>query len=202
MARAKLAEINDLKSYTSIKAPYDGVVTAEYMEEGDLASPGIPVIGIENRSSYKFVFNIPESMISRAESGNMVRLRVPAMNDQELEARIVRVNASGEPGTRQFKAEAELNEAYEGIRSGMYAEALFTEDRNAKTLIPESALVQRGQLRGVFVVNSDDIALLRWINLGKKTGDSYVVLSGLQPGERVVNEITGSLYDGVKIQNN
>lgn len=200
-AEAKRDEILDLKAYTQIRAPYAGVVTAKHMNEGDLASPGMPVISIEEGNSYKLVFTIPETAVSRFSVGQEILIRVPGLANSDIQATLSRINSSGERGSRQFKAEAEINEPNEAIRSGMYAEAVIPTGDNTSVTIPASSVVSRGQLSGVFALNSDNIALLRWITLGEETEQGYVVLSGLREGERIVENITGSVYDGVRISN-
>ncbi|MFN1835464.1 efflux RND transporter periplasmic adaptor subunit [Balneola sp. MJW-20] len=202
MAEARIREIEDLKSYTAVRAPYNGVVSGKFMEEGDLASPGMPVLSIEQNNSFKFTFTVPEARINEISTGDTLLVSIPALSGSTLQSQVSRVNTSGNSVSRQFRVEATISESLTGLRSGMYGEAELRNRKMQQIVIPESAVVVRGQLRGVYTVNEDNTALLKWISLGQKTENGFVVLSGLRPGEKIVRDVTGSIYDGALIANN
>jgi RND family efflux transporter MFP subunit len=199
-ARASVNEVNDLIRYTRIKAPFNGIVAARYMEVGDLSAPGRPILDIEPKDDYKLVFTVPESAIYNLSIGDTVGYRVAVAPDMKSVAVITKMNQAGNRGDRQFQVEAELLNEEKGIlRSGMFADVLIRKFGDSGLFIPEESVVQRGQLKGVYVVNNDNTILLRWIRTGKTDAGMVEVLSGLSEGETVVAKPDGSLRDGISI---
>jgi len=72
------------------------------------------------------------------------------------------------------------------LRSGLFGRAHIARGQRQAILVPQSAVVERGQLQGVYVVGQDQVASLRYITLGQPVGEQVEALSGLQGGERVV----------------
>jgi hypothetical protein len=85
------------------------------------------------------------------------------------------------------------------LKSGMYAQVLYPMEEAPALTVPRDALVQRGQLTGLFAVQ-DSTALLRWIRTGDTRGDRVVVLSGLRPGETYVADATPRILDGQPVR--
>ncbi len=200
-AKSKLAEINDMLSYTQIKAPYAGVVAAKYVQVGDIVAPGRPLIAIEEVGNFKIVASLPETEISSLQKGEKVSVRIPAIHSEVMEAEVRNVSASGDPQSRQFEAEFMLTDAgkLEDARSGMFAEVMLKEETEIAVTVPASALIHRGQLRGIYTLTEDNKAVLRWLRTGDIQDGKVAILSGLTAGERYVKD--GSLvpHDGVKV---
>ncbi len=199
-ARAAVNEVDDLIRYTRIKAPFNGIVAARYMEVGDLSAPGRPILDIEPAGDYKLQFTVPESAVYSLSIGDTVGYRVAIAPELKSEAVITKMNQSGNRGDRQFQVEAELlNADTATIKSGMFADVLIRKSGDSGLFIPEQSVAERGQLKGVYVVNSDNTILLRWIRTGKTDEGMIEVLSGLSEGETVVASPDGSLKDGITI---
>ncbi len=200
-AESQLEEINDLLTYTQIKAPYDGVIAAKYVQVGDIASPGRPLLAVEQSGRFKVAATLPESEISSIKQGDTVQVNIPAVKAGGMQALVTEVSASGSPQSRQFQVEFRLIQTagIEGLRSGMFAEVLIRDNSSAIIAIPLEALVTRGQLTGVYTLSSQDEALLRWIRIGSATGNMVEVLSGLQEGERYVADGSAIARDGIKV---
>ena len=71
-----------------------------------------------------------------------------------------------------------------------------------KVLVPKSALVHQGQLTGIYTISSSNIAILRWLRIGKTTGTQVEVLSGLSATEPYIISAEGKLFNGVKVKLN
>jgi len=200
-AENQLKEINDLLTYTQIKAPYNGVIAAKYVQVGDIASPGRPLVAIEQSGLFKVTATLPESEISSVQKGDTVRLNITAIKATGIQAIVTEVSASGSPQNRQFQVEFKLiqNTDMNRLRSGMFAEILVQDGSSAVIAIPAEALVTRGQLKGVYTLSSDDETLLRWIRTGRTTDNMIEVLSGLQEGERYVTDGESISRDGIKV---
>jgi RND family efflux transporter MFP subunit len=200
-AESQLKEINDLLTYTQIKAPYEGVIAAKYVQVGDIVTPGRPLIAIEKAKLFKVEATIPESEISGITVGDSVTVKIPALKSDLLMAKVSEVSASGNPQSRQFQVEFELLEVPVSLnlRSGLFAEIVLQGKGDMGVAIPSEALVKRGQLVGIYTLNANDEALLRWIRTGNKSGNTIEVLSGLSEGERYVRNGSAVSRDGIRV---
>jgi multidrug efflux pump subunit AcrA (membrane-fusion protein) len=110
---------------------------------------------------------------------------VDAFGDRRLTGKVVQIVPAADPSSRSFLVKVELP-ATPDIRSGLFGRARFQRGQRDALLVPRTAVVNRGQLQGVYVLGPDKLATLRYITLGKPDADRMEVLSGLQGGEQVV----------------
>jgi RND family efflux transporter MFP subunit len=209
MAKARLeavkameVEVNEMLRYTSIKAPYDGVITRKYMNEGDLASPGIPLLAIEKQGEFKVMARIPETEITKISKNDPVLVQISALNNVKIKGFVSEVNPSSQYTGNQFEAKIILQASKEqksSLFSGMYANVLLQKGSMPSIMIPEKVLVHKGQLSGIYTVSQSGTAMLRWLRLGKRIGDQVEVLSGLSDGERYIISYQGKIWDGAKL---
>lgn len=183
---------------TRITAPFDGVVVAKLAEPGDLAAPGRPLLILEDGRRYEAEAAVDESQLENIRQGGRVTVRLPALG-LDLEGTVTRRTASAEPSSRSFLVKAALP-AHEGLRSGMYARVLFPVGEEEKMLIPASALVERGQLTGVYLVDAQGLASFRLVRVGESVGGGLEILSGLEAGETLVLEPGGEMREGVRVE--
>ncbi|MTI86992.1 MAG: efflux RND transporter periplasmic adaptor subunit [Balneolaceae bacterium] len=201
-AQGQLNEINDMLTYTQIKAPYNGVIVAKYVDEGDMANPGYPLLAIEKQGGFKVVVAIPESIIQSVSRGDTLQLQVPAAASAYQRAVVARVGTSAAPGSRQYSAELKFTDAEEtsALHSGMYAIVYFPRHKERVVAVATEALVKRGQLTGVYTLNENQEALLRWIRTGQEKDGMVEVLSGLKEGEYYVKNSERISRDGIKVE--
>jgi multidrug efflux pump subunit AcrA (membrane-fusion protein) len=105
---------------------------------------------------------------------------------------------AADPASRSVVVKIDLP-ATRGLRSGQYGVAAFPAGERVVTAVPRGALVERGQMAAVFVVDDSNVARLRFVTTGERSGDSVEILSGLDEGQRFVAENTGNLADGRKV---
>ena len=190
------AEVN--LDYAVVRSPIDGWVTARRVEAGDMAAPGAPMFQLEDLSRILIVLQVPESDVAGISTGDPVLVRLD-VDDAAREARVDRVVPAGNPGSRTYEVQVFLPNPDGRIKSGMFARAVFHgADRQALT-VPAGAVVRRGQLSGLFVVDAGGIARLRWVRIGRPAGDSVEILSGLGAGERFVAAPPAELVDGALV---
>lgn len=195
---ASLREVNEMLSYTVLHAPFDGIVSQKYVDQGEMASPGQPLVTVSDPGQIKITSNIPEQIINRIEEGMQVTITVPAAGLQQAEAEIIALSRAGDPASHQYAVKAELTDPLlnSGLKTGMFAELNLSFEDNQTLYIPRSALVKRGQLSGVFTVSPENLALLRWVRTGNSSGDAIEILSGLKPGETIVTESREKIRQG------
>ncbi len=211
MAKAQLdaveqmdKEVDENMRYASIRAPYSGVVTSRFVEEGDLANPGMPLLSIESKSQWKVIARIPESNIANINLNDKVKVHFKAAK-KDFDGKIIEINPSTSNTGNQYEAKI-LVTIPEGctakLYSGMYADVLFEHGTQELILIPQKSLIQKGQLVGLYAVSQSGNALLRWVKTGKTNGDNIEILSGLSDGESYVESCDGKLFDGALVSNN
>lgn len=184
-AKAALAQAQSMLDFTRIRAPFDGVITARRVDPGAMATPGLPLLTVEKSGRFRLEAAIDESDLRFVKMGQTVNVQVDSMQDSRLPGRVAEVVPAADAASRSFLVKIELP-AQSGLRSGLFGRAWFSRGQREALAVPLSALVSRGQLQGVYVLDSAKIASLRYITVGKPNGDQVEVLSGLQPGERLV----------------
>ncbi|NHF59639.1 efflux RND transporter periplasmic adaptor subunit [Flavobacteriaceae bacterium TP-CH-4] len=208
MAKARLEaakemknEVNAQLSYANIRAPFSGVVTNKFIKVGDMANPGMPLMEVESPGKYQVLAMVPESEILEIKTDTEVDVLLKSLN-RKVEGKVTEVSTSAKNTGGQYLVKVELEEANAAILSGMYATVQFPIQRKtiAKAImIPKDALVENGQLTGVYTVSQSNTALLRWLRLGRTFGDEVEVLSGLSADEQYIVSADGKLFNGAKI---
>jgi RND family efflux transporter MFP subunit len=191
---AAAAEAGIMAGYTRITAPFAGVVVRKHVEIGDLLTPGRPVIDLEDPASLRLEVELPESLAARVVVGTTLRAQIGAATfDQE--AAVVEVTPAADPVSRSVLAKLALPATATGLRSGQFGRVTIPVIGGTVLSVPDSAVVQRGQLDAVFVVK-DGKAHLRLVRLGGVDGGRSVIRAGLEAGELVVSVGAENLRDG------
>lgn len=208
MAKARLessmqkkTELEVQFSYTNIKSPISGIVSAKMANEGDLANPGMPIMEIESHNSLEVVALVPESEIGSIKMDMPVSIEIGAV-DRIIESKVSEIAPSAKYTGGQYLVKAALDTREDQLKPGMYVRVVFPiEEKSDKQilLIPKSSIIMKGQLHGIYTISDDNRALLRWLRLGKSYGDKIEVLSGLSAGEIFVLSAEGKIVNGSKV---
>lgn len=198
---SKLSEINDMLDYTTLEAPFDGYIVSRNASEGDMASPGRPILGIEKAEGIEVLISVPETEISRFTMQDTVTATVSAAGRQEFKGVVSNINPSATRGSRQFQVEITLIDysKQSGLKSGMFAEVGVRSVSDSVITVPASAIINRGQLTGLYTLSGDSELMLRWVRLGEQKNNRVQILSGLSAGEQYVTAVDGSLREGLKV---
>jgi RND family efflux transporter MFP subunit len=197
-ASAALAQARTSLSYTRIRAPFDGIVTERKVDPGTLASPGMPLFTVEDTRSYRLEVTVDESEVRLVGIGRTAAVTIDALGNAELTGEVVQIVPAADPGSRSFLVKVELPRNMR-IRSGLFGRAQFARGERSALLIPRTAVVERGQLRGAYVLDADQIAGLRYLTLGRAAGQQVEVLAGLEPGETLIAAPGGRELGGKRI---
>ncbi|HXP80988.1 MAG TPA: efflux RND transporter periplasmic adaptor subunit [Verrucomicrobiae bacterium] len=184
-ADAALTQSRTSLGNTQIRAPFAGVVIEKKADAGTFASPGVPLFTLEDTRSYRLEAMVDESDIRLVRVGEAVPVLLDSLQSAEFRGRVAQIVPAADPASRSFLVKIELP-ADARFRSGLFGRARFPRGARSALLIPGTTIVERGQLRGVFVVDANQIAQLRYVTLGKAFGEHVEVLSGLQQGEKLV----------------
>jgi RND family efflux transporter MFP subunit len=184
-AQATLTQAQTMLSYTRVRAPFDSVVTEKRADPGTLASPGMVLLVVEDQRRFRLEASVDEGDIHLLKLGQAMPVTLDSLPGAQFSGRVAQIVPAADPASRSFMVKVELP-ADARLRSGLFGRARIARGQRQAILLPRSALLDRGQLQGVYVVGEDRVATLRYITLGKLSGEQVEVLSGLQGGERVV----------------
>ncbi len=206
-ARQMRNEVMAQFSYSNITAPFSGEITNTFVKDGDMANPGMPLVGIEGASRLQVTAMVSESDISSITSGMAVKVIVKSLN-KEVAGKVSEVSGSAKNTGGQYLVKVNLNQIDKSILSGMFVNVQFPVENKKestnlvfdKVMVPESALVKQGQLTGIYTVGNGNTAILRWLRVGKAFGDQVEVLSGLSANESYIVSADGKLINGAKVQ--
>lgn len=204
-ARQIKREVEEVLQDIEIVAPFDGVVTKTYVDPGDMTTPGRPVVTIENARRLEIAASVPESQIEHLSVGMPVRVLIPAgagarSSDEFITGSIDQIVPSADPASHQFEVKVFIENPGGSVRSGMFARLVVSRSLVDRLMVPSVAMVRRGQLEGLFVVEEDGRARLRWVRTGRVVGENVEVLAGIDPGETVVIESVSRLKDGQRVE--
>src|SRR6056297_140658 len=194
-------EVNAQLSYANIRAPFSGVVTNKFIKAGDMANPGMPLLEVEAPGKFQVMAMVPESEIVGITNNTKVDVLIKALN-KVVTGTVTEISTSAKNTGGQYMVKVVLEETDANILSGMYAALQFPIERkegSSAILIPLEAVVENGQLSGVYTVSQSNTALLRWLRLGRTIGYEVEVLSGLSADEQYIIKSEGKLYNGANI---
>jgi RND family efflux transporter MFP subunit len=181
MASATLKEVETAGSYASIRAPFPGEVVSRFIDEGDVAAPGMPLLVVEESGPREGRLAVPVDAAAALEVGDTVK--VTTLGGRAHDAPVRVVAAGADPMSKTVEVRVNLPADWP---TGVSLTALVPTGTTEAITIPSGAVVRRGQLTGVRVVTSDGAAL-RWIRLGRSVGEDRVeVLSGLNHGDEIL----------------
>ncbi len=198
-AQAALSQARTSLDYTRIRAPFEGVVTEKKADSGTLASPGMPIFTVEDVRRYRLEATVNESDLRYVRTGQQVSVAIDALGNAGLNGKVVQIVPAADPASRTFLVKIELPTDAR-LRSGLFGRAQFSRGERQALLIPRSAVVERGQLQGIYVLDQKKVASLRYITLGKPSGSAIEVLAGLQDGEQLVAKPGAVDLNGKRIE--
>ena len=204
-ARQMRNEVAAHLAYTSVVAPFSGVVTQKFSDAGSMSTPGMPVLTIEQAGNLQVAAAVSESQIASVKTGDRVVMTVGSL-EKNLEGKVIEVNPSSQFSGGQYIVKISLPGNNKQLYAGMFVHVQFdakipaVKKAGEWVMIPVKAVIQKDQLTGVYTISAQNTALLRWLRLGKVNGDQIEVLSGLAKDEQYILSAEGRLYNGAPIK--
>jgi RND family efflux transporter MFP subunit len=183
--------------YLTVTAPFAGVVVERKAEPGMLASPGQPIVVVEQSGAYRLEAAIEEARLKDIRVGTRAKVKLDAL-ETGYETQVSEIVPAMEPGSRTFTAKLNLP-AGPTVRSGMFGRASFRLGERQAVQIAEGALRRIGQLEQVFVIEQG-VARARLVTTGARADGKVEVLSGLGGGETLAVEAPAELGDGSRVE--
>jgi len=195
-ARAATEAAETVETFTRITAPFDGVVTEKMVEPGNMASPGVPLMRVEDTSGFRLDVTVDESRVGQIAPGAIVPIALDAGAGDAprlVTGTVTEVGRAIDADARAFLVKISLPPDA-GLRSGRFGRARFTTGFRRALTVPAGALVRRGQVTSVFVVEHDT-ARVRLVNVS-----GTEVLAGLSDGDVVIVSPPPGLSDGRRVK--
>lgn len=196
-AAASTAQASTGASYNRVIAPYAGQIAERLVETGSTVMPGTPLLVIERSGVPQARISVPESLVGQIPLGEKLQLEIPALQ-RTISGEVAEIQPSSDPATRSFAIKLKLSPDT-GLTPGLFLRAHRSTATSSALLIPRTALVQRGQLTGVYVVEAK-ILHFRLIKVGPQLGEKVEVLSGLTAGETIVTSDVQRAQSGARVE--
>ena len=185
--------------FTKIRAPFDGLVTAKLADAGAIATPSVPLLIVEDPGHFRLEATVDESKMGAVRLGQAVPVVIDALGDQTIAGKVVQIVPAADPASRTFTVKIDLPSNPQ-IRSGLFGRARFPRGQRESVIIPQTAVVRRGQLQAVYVVGKDQAASLRYVTLGTPLAQQVEVLSGLEAGDQVIAQPGDRELSGKRVE--
>jgi RND family efflux transporter MFP subunit len=198
-ARAGMNSAGAQMRYATLTAPFAGVVTQKLANVGDLATPGKPVLVIENSAKLQVQTSVPAEIFSRLKLGDSVSLQLDGSEHGDaVNGKVARLVAAADPVSRSYLVKIDLPSGHP-YKSGMYVKVGFASGERVGIRVPQAAVLDRVGITGVFVVDGDNIAQFRMVRTGASENGQVEIQAGLSAGERIVTTGNAALQSGDKV---
>jgi RND family efflux transporter MFP subunit len=197
VAQATVAEAEAMMAYVEVLAPFDGVVSRKRADVGDLATPGKPLLDLEDPSALQLEAYVPETLAPRIQAGARLDVSIDSVAGI-TSGTVAEVAPAADPASRTFRVKLDLPPA-QGCMSGQFGRVGVPTGEAVSLRVPWSAVVERGQMEIVFVIR-DQHAQMHLVKTGRRFGDLVEILSGLDAGDVVVVEGAAGLTDGQPVE--
>jgi RND family efflux transporter MFP subunit len=193
--------LKNMNENTYLLSPISGVITARNYDNGDMYSGQNPVLTVMNISPVKVLINVSEAYYSQVKTGMPVDVKFDVLNGQSFQGRVNLIYPTIDERTRTFTAEVKLANAGGKIRPGMFGRVTLEFGKQNRVMVPDLAIVKQAGSGGKYVyVYSNGKVLYKQLQLGRRIGAEYEVLSGIATGEEVVVAGQSKLADGMDVK--
>ncbi len=184
-ARAGAGQAATSKGYTTVVAPYSGVVSARHVEVGEMAAPGKALLTGFDPTDLRAVATVPQYRVADVKSTAKAMVEIPSIG-KWIRATAVTVLPSADAQTHSTRVRLDLPRDVRDVYPGVFARAHFSTGRARKLVVPGAAVIHRSEVTGAYLVDGQGRVVFRQLRLGDAAGDQGIeVLAGLAPGERV-----------------
>lgn len=198
-AKVQKATLVEQINKTTIKAPFNGVVTAKLSEEGAFAAPGVPLLQITDITNLKFTVNVPENDLRQFKLNQSYSLSVDAYSEISLAGKATMIGSKANMGS-SFPIQFSVNNTSDlKIKSGMFGKVNLKNDIQEKGIIISSSVIVGSENQPQVYLIKNGKAVLQNITISKKIQNKSVVSSGLKTGDAIVTNGFINLFDGAKV---
>lgn len=191
----------NLSENTQLLSPINGVVTARNYDSGDMFSMGTPIFVVEEIRPVKLLVNISETLFTQVKKGMPVDVKLDVYGDETFAGKVSLVYPSIDSQTRTFPVEITVANNDERVRPGMFARITINFGVKQNVVVPDLAIVkQSGSGDRYIYVYKDGKVSYNKVELGRRMGDKYELISGVENGDQVVVTGQSRLNDGMEVE--
>ncbi len=192
---------NNLLENTALRSPINGIVTARNYDKGDMYNMQLPIFVVEQIAPVKMLINISERQFSRVHTGMNFDITVEALPGETFRGKVNLIHPTIDAKTHTFQVEVVSENADNRLRPGMFARVTASFGSNHHIVIPDIAVVKQvgsGE-HFVYVLNPDNTVKYQKVKIGKRMGNQYEILSGINEGDQLVTNGQARLKDGIEV---
>lgn len=195
-AEAALKAASQRLSYTEVRAPYGGVVSARHVEIGETVHPGTPLMSGFDPGTMRVEVDIPQAVAGQVRE--LMTARVIAREDKAIVPDRIILFPVADPSTSTVRVRLELPRENRGFYPGQFVKAAFTIGNTERLLVPATSIVHRSEVTGIYVIQ-DDRPRLRQVRIGGRFDDRIEILAGLEAGERIaLDPVSAGILTGAR----
>jgi RND family efflux transporter MFP subunit len=205
-AQADFARVKAMLTYTKIRAPYDGVVTARNVHTGHLVQPGVgsggkPLLVVAQTRVMRIFVDVPETDAPFIAVGSQAQVRIPSTPSEARSGTVARTAWNLDAATRTLRTEIDLTNEDGKLRPGMYASArLMVAERNDALALPKTAVMTTEGQFFCYTIDSGGLVVRTPIETGIRAGDEIEVVPGLTGDEQVIGVNAAAFREGQQVQ--
>lgn len=200
-AEAQARAADEIAGYARIRAPFDGNVVRRLVEPGTVVMPGAQLFILEKAGMYQLDATLPAEALAAVKRGAPAEVRFDALPGKTFGGKVIEMEAGADAATHTVSARIGLP-GDAAIRSGMFGRAAFRRGAKNAIVVDSGAVVERGQLRGMFIVAGNGMTQWRVVTTGQAVGGKTEILSGLEDGETYIADPGDRQLDGKRITAN
>jgi len=200
-ARAREVQARQQLGRTTVRAPFDGVVSDRKVSNGDTAAIGKELLKVIDPTSMRFEGHVSADTISAVKIGQPVNFRINGYGDQQFSGIVRRIDPAANAVTRQVEVLVGFANSVQPKVSGLYAEGRIDSDTSAALMLPENAMVRAGDQSYAWLVKGNKLVKAK-LALGPRDARSgnFAVRTGLVAGDRIMRNPTSSMRDGQAVE--
>ncbi len=190
----------NLAKNTRLLSPIDGIVVQKNFDSGDLAT-GMPILVVMQMQPVKILISISEEFFPQVKAGTPVEISLDIYPNKKFKGNIMLIHPIVDPTTRTFVAEVRINNPALEIRPGMFARAKVDFGTKERVVVPDRSVIKQSGTndRYVYVLDGDVVNFTK-VELGRRSGNVYEVLSGVEAGDKIVIAGNSSLIDKATVK--
>jgi len=207
VSKAQLGQIETLKSYEEIRAPFTGTVTARYADPGALIqnaatsqTSALPVVEISETSRLRVYVYVDQAHAAFVRTGDPITILDPANPGTKVAGKVTRTSGEIDPKTRTLLVEIDVDNPHNRILAGSFVQVELKVQTPRYVEVPSDALIVRGNQTFVAVVTPENTVKFTQVAVADQTGESARLLTGVNEGERVARNLGERVPEGAKVQ--
>ena len=193
---------DNLLENTKLRSPISGVVTARNYDKGDMYSMALPIFVVEQIVPVKMLINVSESQFTDVHKGMEFDVTVDAYPNEVFKGKVNLIYPTINANTHTFPVEVIVDNKDQKLRPGMFARVTANYGTNHHVVVPDVSVVKQmgsGEYF-IYVLQADNTVKYQLVEIGKRMGDKYEIISGINEGDKVVTEGQARLKNGIAVE--